>query len=301
MTARATEPPGSTAAVAQWLREATRRRVAVALESRRKTARPRSGVIDLRRLDAIEVDEVARLVRAQAGVTIAVLERELRTRGLSIGPLANREPRARLGTLLQEPEPADRSPRYGRLVDACVGLEAVLGDGTVVGWRDSPRKAVGPDWRALVLGAGASVAILTTATLRVHGIPEAVRPCAYRLPDRAAALRVAREAARRDVRPASWWVSGRTLSAVLEGPAALVGSEHDLLGGLVKASGGSPADPAPRPTRRARHAPWSALLGGRAAVSEMTLDGGCLHDHPEPRVRWPVRLDRALRAARIGA
>lgn len=259
---------------------------------------PRAQGDDPRR---VEVDEVARLVHAEDGVMIAALERELRTHGLTIGPLADQKPRARLGTLLQEPEPADRSPRYGRLLDACVGLEAVLADGTVVGWRDSPRKAVGPDWRALVLGAGPSVAILTAVTLRVHGIPEAVRTCAFRLADRAAALRVAHEASRRDVRPASWWVSKTTLSAVLEGPAALVGLEHELLGSLVKAVGGRVADPTPRPKGGARHVPWSVLLRGRAAVSEMTLDGGCLHDHKAPPAGWPPRLSRELRKGGLGA
>jgi len=260
----------------------------------RRSARRRPVLVDLRRLDAVEhIDEVSRVVRAQAGITLAGLERELRARGLTLGPVAARHPALPVGELLQCPDAADRSPRYGRPTDACLGLHAMRADGTVLHWRDAPRKAAGPDWRALVLGARGEGAVLTAVTLRVYGLPEVVREAAYRFASRAAALRACREAVRREVRPATWWCT-TTLAARLEGPRTIVAAEEQALRDAARAEGGRPAEPTARPIRPAAHLRWSELLRRGGAVSEMTLDGGCLHGRAAPEAELPGRITHAV-------
>jgi FAD/FMN-containing dehydrogenase len=289
--------PASTDEVAALLRQAAASRQRVILPARRiGRARPRGGVVlDLHRLaTVVEVNQVARFVRAQAGVTLGDLDADLQAVGLTIGPLAERYPAVLIGVLLQAPEAADRSPRHGRFVDQCLGLEAVLADGTVVVWRDSPRKAAGPDWRALLAGTGATVGVVTAVTLRVHGVPQAIRNRAFAFATRAAALRASREAALRDVRPATWWWSKGTLSARLEGPAAIVDAEERTLDAAARAERGRPADASPRPVGPSRHASWSEMLRRSAAVSEMTLDGGCLYGTGAPAARLPAGIIHAL-------
>jgi glycolate oxidase FAD binding subunit len=250
-----------------------------------------------------ELDEVARLLRVSAGAAVGDVERALRARGLGLGALAaplSSDARATLGEVLLRSAPAIRSPKYGRALDACIGLEARLQDGTRVVWTDSPRKAVGPDWRPLVLGGRATTATLVALTLRVHAVPEASRTVSATFAHRAAALAMAREAARADVRPATWWCTGRRLCAVLEGPSALVACEQETLARLTRAAGGRTADATPCPGGAARFVPWSVLLRTNAAASQMTLDGGCLHDRGPARATLPDRVGRALGAEGIG-
>jgi hypothetical protein len=127
----------------------------------------------------------------------------------------------------------------------------------------------------------------------VHGIPETRRVLAFAFSSRRNALCAAREAVRREVRPATWWCN-TVLSAEMEGPESIVAAEARALEETARAAKGRAVAPSSRPRGRARHGSWTEILGARGAVSEMTLDGACVHGAQAPVLHLDAGLARRL-------
>jgi FAD/FMN-containing dehydrogenase len=143
---------------------------------------PRGGevLLSLARLGRLEpVDALAGQVTADAGVTLAQLQRHAAAAGLSYGvDLAARD-RATVGGMVATNAGGTHVVAYGTTRAQVIGLEAVFADGSVLSrLQGLPKDNVGYDLPGLLVGSEGTLAIVTRARLRL--LP--------RLPRRAVAL-----------------------------------------------------------------------------------------------------------------
>ncbi len=127
-------------------------------------------VLDLRRLDAIgPVDPRTGQVTAQAGVTLATLQRTARDAGWQYGvDLAARDV-ATVGGNVATNAGGVHVLRYGPTRRQLVGIEAVLADGRVIRRLDGLEKDnSGYDLATLLCGSEGTLAVITAARVRLH-------------------------------------------------------------------------------------------------------------------------------------
>ncbi|NOZ02752.1 MAG: FAD-binding oxidoreductase [Deltaproteobacteria bacterium] len=140
--------------------------------------------VDLSRMDEIlDMDPVSGTVTFQAGMTVLQLENFLREKGFTIGLVPKSRLLMSFGEFLARSSPSKGSPRYGTVQDNCLGLSAVLPDGTPFAVRPCPRRSAGPDLMHCFLGAGGRYGIITGVCLRVFPVPTVREAVAFATDD----------------------------------------------------------------------------------------------------------------------
>jgi FAD/FMN-containing dehydrogenase len=174
--------PGSTAEVAEVVRLCAAEGVAVVPQGGNTGlvggGVPLAGevVLSTRRLDGLgPVDPVAAQITAGAGVTIGALQAAARDRGLRYGvDLAARDS-ATVGGTVATNAGGLRVMRHGATRAQVVGIEAVLGDGSVISHLGGLIKDnTGYDLAGLMCGSEGTLGVVTAARLRLLPRPTEV-------------------------------------------------------------------------------------------------------------------------------
>lgn len=116
---------------------------------------------------SLEIDRASLIARVPGAVTIAQLEEALAREGLTLGVDVS-DPSLAIAEWLARGAPGAPSSFADPADHLVAGLEASLAGGRRLEIRPGPRRAVGPDLVALVLGAGERFATVEHAWLRVH-------------------------------------------------------------------------------------------------------------------------------------
>jgi alkyldihydroxyacetonephosphate synthase len=139
--------------------------------------------VDMRKMDAvIEIDEVARLARVQAGVLGPRLEEQLNAKGWTFGHFPDSFTYSTLGGWIATRSSGMQSDKYGDISDITQAVRAVTPAGVLV-TRAVPTKSTGPDVNQMILGSEGRLGIITEATVRVHRAPEQRKILGYLFPD----------------------------------------------------------------------------------------------------------------------
>lgn len=145
-------------------------------------------ILSLERMRAVrEADDHAIVV--EAGMTLAEVQQAADARG-RIFPLSlASQGSARIGGCLATNAGGVNVVRYGNARELCLGVEAVLADGTVMSGLKRLRKDnTGYDLKDLVIGSEGSLAVITAASLRLFAPPAAVGVACFIVPSPQAAL-----------------------------------------------------------------------------------------------------------------
>ncbi len=127
-------------------------------------------VLSTTRLTTLEpVEALAGEVVVGAGVTLAALQAHVRAKGLDVGvDLAARDS-ATIGGMIATNAGGIHVHRHGPMREQLLGIEAVLGDGTIVRRLHAPRKDnTGYHLPSLLAGSEGTLGVVTAARLRLH-------------------------------------------------------------------------------------------------------------------------------------
>ncbi|MBM4395947.1 MAG: FAD-binding oxidoreductase [Deltaproteobacteria bacterium] len=161
-----------------------------------------TSAMDLSRLtEILDMDPVSGTVTVQAGMTVQQLENYLREKGYTIGYVPALKRHLPVGEYLATAPPGDSSPRYGSVRENCIGMSAVLADGTLFSARPSPRRAAGPDLMHCLIGGHGRYGVITAACLRVFPLPAVREAVAYALDDAVLAVSLVRSVLVREAAP----------------------------------------------------------------------------------------------------
>lgn len=131
----------------------------------------RTIVLDLKRMARWRrLDERVRTLDVEAGHMGLPLEESLQRCGLTLGHFPSSILCSTVGGWVAARSAGQCSGRYGKIEDMVLALECVTGTGDVVTLR---HRASAPNLIPLVIGSEGTLAVVTSATLRLHRAPSA--------------------------------------------------------------------------------------------------------------------------------
>jgi len=141
-------------------------------------------VLDLSGMNRIlELSEDDQLAVVEPGVITAELDRAAGAHGLRYAPDPASAALSTIGGNIATNAGGLRCAKYGVTRDSVLGLEAVLADGTVVRTgRRTVKGVTGYDLTALLTGSEGTLAVITSATLRLRPLPVATATVAAYFP-----------------------------------------------------------------------------------------------------------------------
>lgn len=134
---------------------------------------PAPVILSLERMSAVRgVWPEENVMIVEAGVTLAEAQAAAREAGRLFPLSIASEGTARIGGNLSTNAGGVNVLRYGNARELCLGIEAVLPDGSVMGGLKRLRKDnTGYDLRNLLVGAEGTLGVITAAALRLHPVP----------------------------------------------------------------------------------------------------------------------------------
>ena len=126
-------------------------------------------VLSLCRMNSIrDLDTAAAQVTAEAGTTLSEWRDHARASGLDTPVDFAARDSATIGGAIATNAGGSRVLRYGTMRQQVLGIEAVLGNGEVVGSLSGlPKETVGLNWPSVLAGSEGTAAIVTSARLRL--------------------------------------------------------------------------------------------------------------------------------------
>ncbi|MFJ9380487.1 FAD-binding oxidoreductase [Streptomyces sp. NPDC101455] len=169
-------------------------------------------VLDLSGMNRIlELSAADQLAVVEPGVITAELDRAAAEHGLRYAPDPASATISTIGGNIATNAGGLRCAKYGVTRDSVLGLEAVLADGTVVTTgRRTVKGVTGYDLTALLTGSEGTLAVITSATLRLRPVPVATATLAAYFDSFEAAAEASYAIGRAGVVPA--------LAELLDGP-----------------------------------------------------------------------------------
>ncbi len=130
-------------------------------------------ILSLARLNAIrEVDATGRTVVAEAGVILETLQARALESGLVFPLMFGAKGSCTLGGNLSTNAGGSNVVRYGNTRELCLGIEAVMPDGSVINALTGLRKDnTGYDLKNLLIGAEGTLGIITAAVFKLFPEP----------------------------------------------------------------------------------------------------------------------------------
>ncbi|RMF39151.1 MAG: FAD-binding oxidoreductase [Alphaproteobacteria bacterium] len=190
--------PRSTAEVASVLRLCNAARVGVVplaggtglVAGQVMSEGPLPLILSVERLTAIRaVSAEENALTAEAGVRLIDIRNAAEAAGRVFGLSLASEGSCRIGGNLATNAGGAQVLRYGSARDLCLGLEAVLADGSVLSGLGTLRKDnTGYDLRNLMIGSEGTLGIITAASLKLHARPHERATAWVALSDPAAAM-----------------------------------------------------------------------------------------------------------------
>ncbi|MEU9166578.1 FAD-linked oxidase C-terminal domain-containing protein [Streptomyces sp. NPDC048420] len=174
-------------------------------------------VLDLSGMNRVlELSADDQLAVVEPGVITAELDRAAGVHGLRYAPDPASAALSTIGGNIATNAGGLRCAKYGVTRDSVLGLEAVLADGTVISTgRRTVKGVTGYDLTALLTGSEGTLAVITSATLRLRPVPVATATLAAWFPSFEAAAEASYAVARAGVEPAlAELVDGPVLHAV---------------------------------------------------------------------------------------
>lgn len=155
--------------------------IAGSLEPERSETRPVIS-LDMGRMNRLlEIDAPSNLARIEAGALGPDLEKQLNSRGWTIGHFPDSFNHSTLGGWIATRSSGMQSDKYGDIADITKGMRMVSPKG-VVAVRPVPSASTGPSVREMILGSEGRLGVITEATVHVHRIPEKREIQAYLFP-----------------------------------------------------------------------------------------------------------------------
>ncbi|MEM7723984.1 MAG: FAD-binding oxidoreductase [Pseudomonadota bacterium] len=155
---------------------------------------PAPVILSLERMRAVrDVDAQAGTMTVEAGVILADIHERAERDGWIFPLTLASQGSARIGGLLATNAGGVNVLRYGNARDLCLGIEAVLPDGTVFyGLSPLRKNNTGYDIRHLLIGAEGTLGVITAASLRLFPKPAREGAALMVVPDATAALALLR-------------------------------------------------------------------------------------------------------------
>ncbi|XP_032522709.2 alkyldihydroxyacetonephosphate synthase [Danaus plexippus] len=149
------------------------------------------------------LDKEQLLARVQAGILGQDLERELRSRGFTVGHEPDSFEFSTLGGWVATRASGMKKNTYGNIEDLVVQTKIVTPKGVIERNCRVPRISCGPDWEHVVLGSEGCLGVVTEVTLKIRPLPPCVRYGSLVFPDWEAGFHFEREVARQRAQPSS--------------------------------------------------------------------------------------------------
>ncbi len=129
--------------------------------------------VDTRRMAAVEsVDEQNLMVTVEAGITGKALEKELNKLGFTVGHEPDSYEFSTVGGWISTNAAGMKKHKYGNIEDIVQNLRMVTPKGVINQKRPLTRSSFGIKTQNILFGSEGNLGIITSATLKVHRLPE---------------------------------------------------------------------------------------------------------------------------------